>query len=367
MNCRTAHYDLSLCLDGRLPSGKRALLMEHVDGCEPCTAMWRELQAAQSLALRLPKQRVSSGFHDQLWERIQSGEGTPDAVFREPVPLASKVRYLLAGAAAAAAVLVALDVLQPASEKARNATDNAAQPRLVARGEAQLQDNQPSAAFASLAPLTPDLLAREAALQFRNNYVQASSQIAALEGRQAPSQGQPADPMVRSVCEHAVQMHDLGSVLLRLREDEHVTFSNPQVDAELRMMVQLLDEERLHRADMDAVRTVVAPALRRVHRIAGLPEDLRVRGIWTPAERQQVLMRISMDRPQVIGRLFYVMPGQSVVAQGVPTLDPQLQGRIFVFQDDCGTNLVAPRSTVANPATLLRISMPATGEPQQTR
>jgi hypothetical protein len=61
------------------------------------------------------------------------------------------------------------------------------------------------------------------------------------------------------------------------------------------------------------------------------------------------------------------MPGQSVVAQGVPTLDPQLQGRIFVFQDDCGTNLVAPRSTVANPATLLRISMPATGEPQQTR
>lgn len=367
MNCRTAHYELSLCLDGRLPSGKRALLMEHVDGCEPCAAIWKDLQAAQSLALRLPKQRVSSGFRDQLWERIQSGEGTPDAVFREPVPLASKVRYLLAGAAAAAAVLFALDVLQPAPDKVRGASDNATQPRLVARGETMPAENQPSAAFASLAPLTPDLLAREAALQFRNNYVQANSQLAVLEGRPVQSSGEPADPMVRSVCDHAVQMHDLGSVLLRLREDEHVTFSNPQIDAELRMMVQLLDEERLHRADMDTVRTVVAPALRRVHRIAALPEDLRVRGIWTPAERQQVLMRISIDRPQVIGRLFYVMPGQSVIAQGVPAIDPQLQGRIFLFQDDCGTNLVAPRSTVANPATLLRIGMPGTADTKQVR
>ncbi len=365
MNCRTAHYELSLCLDGRLASGKRALLMEHVDGCPPCAAMWKELQAAQSLALRLPKQRVSSGFRDQLWERIQSGEGTPEAVFREPVPLASKVRYILAGAAAAAAVLLALDVLQPTPEKVRGAGDTTNQPRLVARGESVPADSLSAAAFASLAPLTPDLLAREAALQFRNNYVQASSQLAALEGRPVATAGQPADPMVRAVCDHAVQMHDLGSVLLRLREDEHVTFSNPQVDAELRMMVQLLDEERLHRGDLDAVRTVVAPALRRVHRIAALPEDLRVRGIWTPAERQQVLMRISMDRPQVIGRLFYVMPGQAVSTQGMPSLDPQLQGRVFVFQDDCGTNLVAPRSSVANPATLIRLGVQ--GTPVQPR
>lgn len=357
MNCRTAHYELSLNLDGRLPSGRHAMLMEHVDGCGPCATLWKELQAAQSLALRMPRQRVSSGFRDQLWQRIQSGEGTPEAVFREPVPLVSKVRYVLAGAAAAAAVLLALDALQPAPEKSRSATEGVLQPRLVARGDAAPGNTQPTASYASLAPLTPDLLAREAALQFRNNYVQASSQLAALEGRQAGSTAQGAEPIVRSVCDHAVQMHDLGSVLLRLREDEHVTFSNPQVDAELRMMVQLLDEERLSRGDMDTVRTVVAPALRRVHRIAALPEDLRVRGIWTPAERQQVLMRISIDRPQVIGRLFYVMPGQAFPGQGVPVVDPQLQGRIFVFQDDCGTNLVAPRSTVANPATLLRLGM----------
>ena len=50
MNCRTAHYELSLNLDGRLPSGRHAMLMEHVDGCGPCATLWKELQAAQSLA-----------------------------------------------------------------------------------------------------------------------------------------------------------------------------------------------------------------------------------------------------------------------------------------------------------------------------
>ena len=76
MNCNTCRYELSQCLDGRLPSGRRAVVMQHVDGCEVCSAFWAELQAAQQLTLQLPKERVSAGvpadFHPRnLRQRVQ--------------------------------------------------------------------------------------------------------------------------------------------------------------------------------------------------------------------------------------------------------------------------------------------------------
>src|SRR5688572_9620068 len=107
MNCSTCRYELSQCLDGRLPSGRRSLVMQHVEQCRDCSDFWNELQAAQQLILQLPREHVGSGFRDQLFERIRAGEGTPDAVFREPVPLWAKVRYAFTGAAAAAVLLAA--------------------------------------------------------------------------------------------------------------------------------------------------------------------------------------------------------------------------------------------------------------------
>src|SRR5262245_52243425 len=116
MNCTTCRYELSQCLDGRLPSGRRTIVLQHASQCEGCGTFWAELQAAQRLTLRLQRPRVSESFRESLWARVQAGEGTPDAVFREPVPLLAKLRYALTGAAAAAAALLCVTWFGPRDE-----------------------------------------------------------------------------------------------------------------------------------------------------------------------------------------------------------------------------------------------------------
>ncbi len=113
MNCRECQRDMSPCLDGRLPSGRRSVVMEHLEACEECTKLWGEFQQAQELVLRMPVRPVSPDFHTRLWERIKAGEGTPQAVFAEPMPLAAKARYVLIGAAAAALLLVFINGWMP--------------------------------------------------------------------------------------------------------------------------------------------------------------------------------------------------------------------------------------------------------------
>ena len=51
MSCHTIQHDLSQCLDGRLPSGRRKVVMDHVAGCDTCSQFWTELQRAQELGL----------------------------------------------------------------------------------------------------------------------------------------------------------------------------------------------------------------------------------------------------------------------------------------------------------------------------
>src|ERR1041385_1978627 len=123
MNCRICHYELSQCLDARLPSGRRALVMQHVAECERCAQFWAELQAARELALRLPRRRPGPDFREQLFARIQTGEGTPPAVFQEHVPVIAKIRYAATGAAIAAAVLLVFTLARTGAPKAP-ATDD---------------------------------------------------------------------------------------------------------------------------------------------------------------------------------------------------------------------------------------------------
>jgi hypothetical protein len=113
MSCERFESELSLNLDGRLSSARRDALLDHLQDCAGCESLAEEMRAAQDLALGLRAQRIGEGFHETLWERIRAGEGTPDAVFREPVPLRTKARYLLSGAAAAAALLFTAHVLFP--------------------------------------------------------------------------------------------------------------------------------------------------------------------------------------------------------------------------------------------------------------
>ena len=112
MNCTTCRYELSQCLDGRLPSGRRSEVMKHAESCATCGSFWLELQSAQRLTLSLRDATVSTDFREGLWDRIHAGEGTPSAVFHEPVQMWTKVRYTLTGAAAAAALLVGANYLQ---------------------------------------------------------------------------------------------------------------------------------------------------------------------------------------------------------------------------------------------------------------
>ncbi len=107
MNCNNYQFDMSLGLDGRLPNGRHKQLTLHVESCATCAQMWNELRAAQELALGLPTQSTGPTFGESLWERIRSGEGSPDAMFRAPVPVIAKVRYVLTGAAAAALFIAA--------------------------------------------------------------------------------------------------------------------------------------------------------------------------------------------------------------------------------------------------------------------
>src|SRR5262249_53119824 len=118
MNCRTCHYELSQCLDARLPSGRRALVMQHVAECERCAQFWAELQAARELALRLQRHRTGADFREQLFARIQTGEGTPPAVFQEHVSVAAKIRYAATGAGVAAAALLVFTLTRGSAPKA---------------------------------------------------------------------------------------------------------------------------------------------------------------------------------------------------------------------------------------------------------
>lgn len=167
MRCHQAEHLLSLNLDGRLSSGQRKLLFDHLDECAACRQIDDELNAARELALSLPTQSVSAGFREELWERIRAGEGTPEAVFREPVPLATKVRYFATGAAAAGLLIAAtVSFFRPAGETTPTTEPLTTGPQLAQhdRGGLTPRPVGPVANTATLdlpgvAPATPDRLA----------------------------------------------------------------------------------------------------------------------------------------------------------------------------------------------------------------
>jgi hypothetical protein len=364
MNCTTCRFELSQCLDGRLPSGRRTLVLEHVDSCAACGRFWSELQRAQQLVLRLPKQRVGPAFQEQLWERIRAGEGTPEAVFHEPVPLWTKARYALSGAAAAAAVLAGVlwlrhDERRPSGDGVAVAQVHGDQVPLPPAGSPlppagsplppagsplpqglAVTTNQPAnlpapAMFAAAQRLTADAVAVEAARQFEQRYDTARQRL-----RQADL-GQ--DAAVSGVLDEANELHQLAEVLLDLRDCDRLSFRDAEVGADLRVAANLLGQSRLQKRSLDTVRAFVAPALQQSERLGHLARLIRVRPSFDGAEvraEQELLRRLSTQRPDVLPKLFYVLSHDA--AFGVPPRSDALW-----FEDDCGTGFVAPRSRVA--------------------
>ena len=330
MNCRTCQHELSQCLDGRLPSGRRTAVMQHADDCPQCAAFWAELQQAQEMVLRLPRQHVGPEFREGLWERIQSGEGTPPAVFQEPVPLQTKVRYLLTGAAAAALLLVAFQLgtsrnsATPENITSARHSESVATPSTPAP-QAPVTGLVPR--MPGFEPLTPTLMATEAARQFHRNLTTAGDYAKSLRSQD--------DGVASRLCESAGEMTRLGRVLLDLHAHEQVWFSEP-VSRELQLVVDQFDN--LPRRD-EAAASTIAMVLRRVPSLDRLPMEIRGgRLIYSCDELDGFQMRWAR-RPEVFELLFFSLPQAS--GSCPDPLRPNL-----LPQGDCETRavLVAPRS-----------------------
>lgn len=355
MNCNSCRFELSQCLDGRLPSGRSAIVMQHVDECAGCADYWAELQAAQELVLRLPRTTVGGDFRDRLWARIRAGEGTPDAVFREPVPTMTKVRYALTGAAAAAAVLLAAlwlrDNHPPADEQDvaianrgdLTVTNDAPQQSNAVRigghrpiDGADAYDTNSFALVSSAQPLTANLVAMEAAKQFEQRLDNANWAMQRLRS-------EPDNTVaLRQTFENVDELRGFGNLLLTLRERDRLAFSDNDVDADLRVAVNMLDEKRLTKRNLDTVRSVVAPALSSKN-LGNLRKTIFVQSSIDPREEIDVLWRLTTMQPEVFAQMFFVMgnPDDTCESFGLPR-----RNDVFVLQGQCGPQWVSPRSNV---------------------
>ncbi len=183
--------EMSLNLDGRLPCARRDQLLARIADDEEAARLWAEMQEAQELALSLPAETVGDAFADSLWERIRSGEGTPEAVFHEPVSPWTKARYVLTGAAAAAAILVGVQWFlgDPWSlgneEQATPSTENLVASTDDASTAEQLSTRDPEDAPATANPRRGRLTPRDPAAPPRQVLVQ----------QPVPGQLVPFDPL----------------------------------------------------------------------------------------------------------------------------------------------------------------------------
>lgn len=330
--------------------------MQHVEECRECSSFWNELQAAQKLILQLPRERVGAGFRDQLFERIRAGEGTPEAVFREPVPTWTKIRYALSGAAAAAAVLVAATWLH--DDRASPTENHIAAPNQREPNQRELERRIPNAEFASqdgfphfyenplmsaTQRLTTDVVALEAARQMEQRYDSVNRGLRRLE-RDATD----ANAVVEQVLDESGEFVAFGELLLDMRDRQRLVITPPEVDADLTVAVRLLGQAGQRQRSIDTVREVIAPALRGA-RLANLSRSISVT-LVDPREERDVLVLLNTQRPEVFPKLFIVFG----TAEDPRDLDVLRHGA-FVLDDPCGASWVAPRSLVERRDGFLRM------------
>ncbi len=364
MNCNTCRYELSQCLDGRLPSGRRATVLAHAEACDACGQFWNELQAAQQLTLSLHEPQVNGDFRDSLWERIHAGEGTPDAVFVEPVPAWTKVRYALTGAAAAAALLVGASLLQqeagPQPRIDERATTRApahspagAQPVAQARDTgALLRDRSPAptytqnALLANAQPLTLQVLASEAASQLEQRYQEASIGL-----RMMREPGNNRAAAARRVVDSANELRDLGQLLIDLRQRERLVFTDQDVDRDLSFAVEWLERvPALSEHSPEVIETYYAPALAK-QRLAEVKDHIGLRLAADPVRELHELKELNSRRPEVFPKLFFVLGDMTARPGDLSRLSPNM----VLVEGACGPNWVAPRSEVSRHDTMLRV------------
>ena len=349
MNCTACRYELSQCLDGRLPSGRRTLVMEHAAACSECGAFWNELQAAQRLTLQLRGVRVSEGFRDELWERIRAGEGTPDAVFREPVPMLVKVRYALAGAAAAAVALVGASMWRVTADAPHQDAVAVHEPK-TGPTSGHLQPMQPNAIiaggsggtaapemitidqaplFASTQRLTSRLVATEAAKQLEQRHADVTLALRRLDDRND-------ERVVRDLFVSVGQFRAFGELLLDLRDRGRIGFKEENANVDLKFAVTMFGPDLAERS-LDTAREIVGKAMGSRH-LASLSRNL---WIEPDTEDTDLLAGLITQRPEVFREMFVVVGND---ADPTHQLGGMLRGEAFFMPDECGPSWVAPRS-----------------------
>lgn len=368
MNCTTCRYELSQCLDGRLPSGRRTEVMNHAESCATCGSFWLELQAAQRLTLSLRQAEVGTDFREQLWERIHAGEGTPSAVFQENVPLLSKMRYALTGAAAAAALLIGVSYLHnngdtlgtpstgnPSTNSVAvlddKQKDNGTNSNQIPAGgdiaQADLASNgNINTGHGTLEPrrlpetrsmfkvLSYESVARETTRQFEDRYTSAAHGLRNLNN--------PAfDPNVaiNEILRSAREMRAFGQLLLDLREQQALRFDTAEDDFQLRSAVKHLSQvSRYKSPDARTVEALITPILSE-HRLGKISNSYTIKPRHQQ-EQQHHLMVLNALRPEVFAKLFTVV-GNAQQAHGQFQIRPNVT---FWMSTECEPILVSPRS-----------------------
>lgn len=260
MNCNHAEHLLSLNLDGRLSSGQRQLLSQHLTACKACGAIDRELVAARELALSLPSQRVSEGFREELWQRIRSGEGTPEAVFREPVPVATKVRYFVTGAAAAGLMILASRLVRTdPPELAPNGTTARALPTMESKPDASglgrlvPRDNAPVGLVttAGVVPATPDSLAELMTTGYTDSVRTLHAQVQHLEAQQVTPE------LLESLRSEAGRARSFAGMLRWMVEGKYMIL--PAAETASLTAIEVVGEQVRAFDDADSLRRVLRP------------------------------------------------------------------------------------------------------------
>lgn len=120
MNCQHAQKDMGQALDRRLPQSEQRAFQEHILSCKPCRLEFDRHQKLQTWTRALPSARPAQDFSQRLFDRIQSGEGSPDGILTEPVPISRKLRIFAAGAVTAAALMLGAFLIQDTLSGPRN-------------------------------------------------------------------------------------------------------------------------------------------------------------------------------------------------------------------------------------------------------
>lgn len=367
MNCTTCRYELSQCLDGRLPSGRRTEVMNHAESCATCGSFWLELQAAQELSLSLQQSEVSPNFREGLWNRINAGEGTPSAVFQEQVPLWSKVRYTLSGAAAAAALLIGVTFLMKDEVVTPNTTDRAANDTgSISTGSIStggISTDGIANSWAPTGPKTADLASTggHGTLEPRRQLrlppeievakrlsmevlaVETAHQLeerlasAALGMRMMNNPGSNRASAITQVINSAHEMRDFIEVLIDLRDRQGLTFTDAGIDAELQFAVTMLENVGTAGAPRElTVEKFIEPVLTRSGRLAHVSRSIRLKPTTNIHTERSYLLRVNTMRPEVFRMLFRVVE--------MPT--KMRPGAVFLLQGDCEMGWVAPMSEI---------------------